>query len=91
MKLFKVTFNVQLGEQVIEDNMFVVHDTEGQALQAAINFAEALKTTATPKMVAELPQGSILFQVGAEMIPNPEQEDEVPLITLVGDGGKAVN
>ena len=91
MRLFKVTFDVQMGPQVIEDNMFVVHETEGEALQAAINFAEALKTSANPKMVAELPKGSILFQVGAEMIPNPEPEDALPIVTLVSDGGKGVN
>ena len=89
MKLFKVTFDVMLGSQLVEDNMFVIHDTEGEALQAAINFADALKSTATPKMVAELPKGSILFQVGAEMIPKePEVES---MITLVGDGGKGVH
>jgi len=90
MRLFKVTFDVMMGPQLVEDNMFVIHDTEGEALQAAINFAEALKSTATPKMVAELPKGSILFQVGAEMVPKVP-EDELPMITLVGDGGKAVN
>lgn len=90
MKLFKVTFDVMMGPQMVEDNLFVIHDTEGEALQAAIDLAEVLKTTATPKMVAELPKGSILFQVGAEMIPKVP-ENELPLITLVGDGGKEVH
>lgn len=90
MKLFKVTFDVTMGGKTIEDSLFVLEELESEALKAAIGFAETLKTIATPKMVAELPKGSILFQVGAEMIPR-QQGDELPAITLIGDGGRAVN
>lgn len=91
MKLFKIVFDVQMPNgRNVEDAMYVVEEESGAALTAAEHLADKMGAAAVAKVISEVPKGAILFQVGVEMVPK-QPEDQLPLVTLVGDGGRGVN